>query len=151
MGGSEDRDDGCTNPPVLTLPSVTRPQSLPQGLLENAGPAGAFAFALRQQHFARPRQQHEADELNELAASGAREANDRSRARLTAITARTKRRLSLVPSIPWKAVYHCTLLLEGASFCRTLGGNMCAYDSDIRSTNCGTVCLRSCSYPNLFS
>ena len=46
MGGSEDRDDGCTNPPVLTLPSVTRPQSLPQGLLENAGPAGAFALGV---------------------------------------------------------------------------------------------------------
>lgn len=116
MGGSEDRDDGCTNPPVLTLPSVTRPQSLPQGLLENAGPAGAFAFALRQQHFARPRQQHEADELNELAASGAREANDRSRARLTAITARTKRKLSLVPSIPWKVVYHAPCLREPRHF-----------------------------------
>jgi hypothetical protein len=106
MGGAKDRDHGRTNPAVPMLPSVSRLQSAPQGLLESAGPAGGFAFALRQQHFARPRQQHEADELNELAASGAREANDRSRARLTAITARTKRKLSLVPSIPWKAVYH---------------------------------------------
>ena len=106
MGGAEDRDDGGKNPPVPVLPSVTRLQSPPQGLLESAGAAGGFALALRQQHFARPRQQHEADELNELAASGAREANDRSRARLTAITARTKRKLSLVPSIPWESVYH---------------------------------------------
>jgi hypothetical protein len=106
MGGAADRDDGGANPPVPIPPSVSRPQSPPQGLLENAGPAGGFAFVLRQQHFARPRQQHEADELNELAASGAREANDRSSARLTAITARTRRKLSFVPSIPWKAVYH---------------------------------------------
>ena len=69
MGGAEDRDDGCTNPPVPILPSVSRPQSLPQGRLESAGPAGGFACAFRQQHFARPRQQHEADALSEPAAS----------------------------------------------------------------------------------
>ena len=105
MGGAEDQAKGCANLLVLTLPSVSRPQSPPQDLPENAGPAGGFAFAFRQQHFARPRQQDEDDAMNELAASGAREAKEKSKARQGAMMLRIQLKMSRLPSILWKA-YH---------------------------------------------
>ena len=151
MGGAEGLDDGGTNPPVPTLPSVSRPQSPPQGPLENAGPAGGFARAFRQQHFARPRQQHEADELNELAASGAREANDRSRARLAAITARNRRKLSFVPSIPWKAVYHALCFPKPRHFAAPVTAILTHTILTFVARNVVQSCLRSCSQPKLFS
>jgi hypothetical protein len=101
MGGAKEREDGCTNPFVLIPPSVSRPHSPPQDLVESAGPSGRVSLALRQQHFARLRQQDEADGLNERAASGTREANDRSTARHAAVMPRTQRKLSPLPSILW--------------------------------------------------
>ena len=105
-GGARDREDGCTNPLVLTLPSVTPPQSVPQDLLESAGPAGRFARAFPQQHFARPRQQDELDAVSDPAASGARHANEKSRARHAAMMPRANRERSLFPSILGREVYH---------------------------------------------
>jgi hypothetical protein len=40
MGGATDRVPGRTNPLVPIPPSVSRPQSLPQDVLESAGPYG---------------------------------------------------------------------------------------------------------------
>ena len=89
------------NPVVLLPPRVKWPQSLPQDLAEIIEPEGSFALALRQQHFARFRQQDELGPLSDWAARGTREANDKSRARHAATTARAKRKLWFLPSIPW--------------------------------------------------
>ena len=109
-GGAQVQDEGATNPRVLTLPNVTLPQSLPQDLPENAGPTGGFAFALPQPHFARLRQQDELHAVSDRAASGAREANEKSRARHAATVPRTKRKLSRLPSIFGKSVPRAPLL-----------------------------------------
>src|ERR1035441_2423086 len=111
-GGAKDRDEGCTNPLVRTLPSVSLPQSPQKDLLESAGPTAGFAFALPQQHFARLRQQDELHAVSDRAASGAREANEKSRARQAAIVPRAKRKLSLFPSILWGKVYQQTALVR---------------------------------------
>ena len=103
MSGAQDREVGCTDPVVPMLPGVSLPQSLPQDLPESAGPAGGFASSLRQQHFARLRQQpDEVAVASDRAASGAREANASSATRHAATPARTKLKVSSLPSIPWE-------------------------------------------------
>ncbi len=91
---------------MLTPPSVTWPQLAPQDRLENAGPTGALTPVFRQQHFPWLRQQEGARSLNVPAASGARDANDRSNASTAAITLRTGFELNSRPSIPGDVVYH---------------------------------------------
>jgi len=79
-------------------------QSLSQELLENAGPAGAWA-PLRQQHFAWLRPQ-DAGPAEDWANSCAKDAEDKTSARHAAISARIERYMSFFPSILLKAVYH---------------------------------------------
>jgi hypothetical protein len=93
MGGVTGREEGCTKPVELLGPMIRGPQSLPQDVPESVGPLGCVALALRQQHFARFRQQDEPRPLSDWAASGTREANDMSSARLAATTQRAKRQL----------------------------------------------------------
>ena len=85
--GAKPRDEGGTNPLTAIPPSVKRPQSLAQDLLEIAGPAGCFA-PFRQQHLARLREQEAVDALKELADNCTRDAEDNNSARHAAISAR---------------------------------------------------------------
>lgn len=101
MGFAQDREEDCTNPLDPMLPSIRRPQSLPQDLLESAGPAGCCGLFLWQQHCTRLRQQDELAALSDRAASGTGEANDKTRARHAATMARAKQKVSFLPSIPW--------------------------------------------------
>lgn len=87
--GATTREDGCTNPLAAMPPRVNWQQSLSQGLLETAGPVGAFAL-LRQQHFAWLRPQ-DVDPPNDPADSCTRDAEDKTSARHADTSARTKR------------------------------------------------------------
>ena len=88
------------SPAALMPPGVIRPQSLPHDLLEIAGESGC---ALRQQHFARLfLQQDMVGALNTLAASGAREANEKSKIRHAGTTARASPMCFFLFNIPWE-------------------------------------------------
>jgi hypothetical protein len=100
MGLEADPEEGGTKPGWLTPPTVNSPQLLPQELLEMAWPAiGSCACIFRQQDFACFLQQEAFGPSSVRAASGTREANNRSNARHAAVTLRTKRKLWSIPSI----------------------------------------------------
>jgi hypothetical protein len=108
-GGGKHGAERRTNPPELVLTGDAWRQSLRQVRLENAGPAGSFDAALRQQHFARLRQhwQDVAGALDERAINGAKEPMERSTARHTATSPFVHRQLSQLPSIPWQRSIAC--------------------------------------------
>lgn len=96
--GPNTREHGRSNPPGLIRLNADWVQSLSQDVPDTSGPAGAFTFPCRQLHFERLRQQ---DEVNERAARGASEANDRNNTRDAATMLRVRQELFLVSSIPW--------------------------------------------------
>src|SRR5579862_9697412 len=105
-GGTTGLEEGRTSPVTVVPPSVTWPQSLPQNRLENAGPAVGFAPAFLRQQLPRPRQQERLASLNTLAASGARDAKNRSDVRHADTAPRAIRKLLFVPRIPGTSLYH---------------------------------------------
>ena len=68
--------------PFARLPSANSPQPSQQEGAENAGPDKGLACALRQQHFARPRQHEGPVSFPPPALMGASEKKQRKRARI---------------------------------------------------------------------
>ena len=114
MAGALERTGGLSGPAAPLAAKVKWLQSTVQSRLVTAGPSGPCAPRFLAQHLPWEAHDEHFDSVMVRAASPAREADDKSEVRHTAMTERTSRESDFLPSIPLGHNYTMRTLLEAA-------------------------------------